>query len=218
LNLGNYYVIVTDGCASTARTNFTITSSGCCGDGMCQANEACGTSGFCLADCGICCPAGTYVNSGSCTVCPPGSQTTAVNQATSCNFCAANTFNAGGNSSCVACPANTYSNAESGKCIRCPVGEVRGTTESSCHTCGDGSYASAPCDTGGCSQCAAGTFSVDGDSSCTSCSPGLFSAAGSSTCSTCVAGTYSAAGAASCTACPSGTTSPAGATHILACM
>lgn len=219
LNVGNYYVTVTDSCGSVGRTDFPIVSSGCCGDGACSAEEnVCGSAQHCEADCGICCPAGTYRSGATCVVCPPGSQTSATNKQDQCDQCPQNTFNAGGNSPCNACNANSYSAAGSGKCTRCPAGQVRGAGETSCHSCGDGFYASSPCGTGGCAQCDAGTFAVDGAESCNTCSPGTFSAAGSSSCSTCPANSYSAAGAASCSSCPGGTNSAAGSTHILACI
>jgi len=218
LNNGNYYVSVTDSCSSSANTSFTVGTTGCCGDGICQdnKNETCGKAKYCLADCGICCPSGTIVNGNKCQVCPAGTRSTVVPQATTCTNCPANTFNAGGNDTCAPCPDNYQSAAGSGKCVRCPAGQVRISNDTSCHSCTAGTYAPA-CDNSACTNCPAGTISADGSSFCTTCSAGTFSTAGSSTCSTCSAGSYSSAGAASCTGCPSDTTSAAGATHVLSC-
>jgi hypothetical protein len=215
LNPGNYKVRITDNCGSVKDTDFVITSVGCCGDNQCSASEGCGSPTYCAADCGTCCPAGTYVDGTNCVVCPPGSRST-VSQAPSCTSCPANTFNAGGNDACEPCPANYFSTAGSGKCVRCPAGQVRGTSEASCHTCGNGKFA-APCDSTACATCAAGTYATDGAYFCSTCPAGTFSAAGASSCSTCAAGTYSASGASSCTTCPTGLSSAAGATHLLAC-
>jgi len=217
LDQGNYFVRVTDSCGSSADTTFTIVTSGCCGDSICQANEGCTSTTSCAADCGACCPAGTTVDGDSCTVCPPGSRNNAA-QSTSCTPCPANTFNAGGNDTCAPCPANYFSTAGSGKCARCPAGQVRDTSDSSCSACAAGSYA-PPCDDSSCTACPAGSVSnASGATFCTSCSAGTFAAAGQTSCSPCAVGSYSSSGASSCTACPSGTTTPAaGATHLLAC-
>jgi len=215
LSVGSYSLTVTDSCGSTASSNFAITSSGCCGDGTCDANEGCTSATYCAADCGACCPPGTKVNGDACDVCPPGSRNSAT-QSTSCTPCPANTFNAGGNDTCAPCPVNYFSDAGSGKCVRCPAGQVRGTSDSSCSACPAGQF--APCDDSTCTDCTAGTFSTSGSTFCSTCAAGTSSDDGAASCTACSAGSYSSAGSSSCTACPTGTTTPAaGATHLLAC-
>jgi len=219
LAMGNYYVSVTDRCGSSVVTNFTIGTSGCCGDGICQASEQCGNSPFCAADCGICCTTGTMVSAtgGACIVCPPGTSSTGF-QSTSCTPCPANTFNAGGDDTCEPCAANYFSTAGSGKCVRCAAGQIRATTDTSCSPCGAGSYAPA-CDSSPCTSCPAGTMSAaSGATTCLTCPPGTASSTGASSCTACPIGFYSGAAASSCTQCPSGmTTMATGATHLLAC-
>eukprot|EP00026_Physarum_polycephalum_P004746 Phypoly_transcript_04769.p1 GENE.Phypoly_transcript_04769~~Phypoly_transcript_04769.p1 ORF type:complete len:222 (+),score=28.73 Phypoly_transcript_04769:951-1616(+) len=105
LAVGSYSVAVTDSCGSTATSNFDITSPGCCGDGTCDANEGCGQDGYCQADCGFCCPAGTIPDGESCDVCPPG------------------TRNDGG-STCTNCPANTVRYPFSLPSPSCPLHAV----------------------------------------------------------------------------------------------
>jgi len=217
LDVGSYSVCVMDGCSSQQCANFDITSVGCCGDGICQSNEICGTPGFCAADCGsVCCPPGTIIQGAQCQACPAGSMSTTYNS-TSCTSCPANTFNAGGKDTCSSCPKNTASDAGSDKCTPCPAGQVRSTSESSCHNCNPGYYA-PPCG-GDCKAAPAGSYVNAGDWAPTTCPPGTFSAAGATSCPTCIKDTYSHAGAGSCSSCPSGTStgSVLGATHILFC-
>jgi len=216
LNIGNYVVNVSDSCGSVASTPFTIVTAGCCGDGICQSNEACGATP-CKADCGVCCPAGTINANGSCQVCPPGSNN-AGNGATTCTPCPANTYNSGGSDPCSPCPANTHSSAGAGVCTRCPSGQVRSVNGTACGSCPGGTY--APCDASPCTDCPAGSATPSsGYTFCTTCSAGTFAASGDTTCTSCPVNTYSNPGAGSCTPCPTGTSTSGsiGATHVLVC-
>jgi hypothetical protein len=208
LAVGAASVQITDSCGSQTTTSFTIVTPGCCGDGVCQANEACGMSGSCPQDCGICCGAGTYITGTTCTPCAAGTSSTAIG-ATSCPQCAANTFNAGGSDPCVSCANNTFSAAGSGVCMPCSCGQIRGSTDSACYACGAGLIPNTATST--CVACAPGTYTAaSGASACQACAPGTYSAtAGSTGCMACSSGTYAPAGAASCSSCPTGTATPA---------
>jgi hypothetical protein len=73
--------------------------------------------------------------------------------------------------------------------------------------CSRGTYLTQ---SGGCEQCAAGTFaSGEGATSCTLCAPGSFSNADFAACTPCVAGTFLNASSQLCQACSAGSYSPA---------
>ncbi len=71
-------------------------------------------SSTCITNCvlyGITCPAGKYVDRGSCTDCPAGQYKANENTATSCNKCAPGSYQPSkGQSACILCAPGTYQN------------------------------------------------------------------------------------------------------------
>ncbi len=134
--------------------------------------------------CGVC-PAGTYINGGSCAYCSSGTFTSGQNQS-SCSVCSSIKIAVGNSgttvdcSSCSStgkctaftCPTGYYSNGT--KCVNCPTGCSSCSSASSCSACSSGyflkggtchkeipccSYCSS-CDktTGTCSSCNGGYY------------------------------------------------------------
>ena len=178
------------------------------------------------------CPAGSYEESGSCTLCAPHTYNPMRGQegVESCQPCAVGTGAPNkGSVVCEAvpkleCPAGAYLSL--GHCRMCPPGRFNRLSgqidEDSCKVCGEGTYAASDgsenCDkcpsgysTDGlkgaekCSLCRRGYFAPVGASTCEPCAPGSFSPNPSSDCFPCAPGTYNALeGQSKCLPCSEG--------------
>ncbi len=169
------------------------------------------------------CAPGTYNATGTCTPCPAGTISTAMN-ATGCFSCgtltptnppvACLTCSAGtgtdGNGNCVPCQPGAYAAVGDGICTNCPLGKFSSDNSSShCDDCPKGSYTHSQ-GLSTCADCAAGFYaSTRGTITCSPCTTGTFSTPGSTVCLACPFPTTSAAQASSCTSCPDGFYLPA---------
>ena len=149
--------------------------------------------------CGATCPAGSYADSGGCTICPPGA------------------YSGDDAASCTACPSGKYlvdaaltvgAHDAVEDCVDCAVGKFLADSaadsaahdsDSKCINCSAGKYAAAT-GTAACTDCPVGTFSTDAatDSAlhdavedCSVCGRGTYAdATGTVTCSVCKGGSY----------------------------
>lgn len=112
------------------------------------------------------------------------------------------------------CNAGTYLDMGAMVCTNCPRGSYTTiiNTDPSCTLCPSGTYSSVPASTtpSNCLPCAAGTYSLAGNSSCSVCQAGTYSSSnGSSNCTRCQAGSYaSVPGSTACLSCAMGSYAP----------
>jgi len=141
------------------------------------------------------CPAGKYqdlTGQTDCKDCDPGSYSNL--DAATCTPCAAGYYqDQAGKSSCIICPAGTYQ-PDTGKtsCIPCPAGTKNSLTGRTALTV--------------CTDCLAGTYSLEGAGTCTPCATGYYQPdIGKTSCIECPVGKQrTTTGGAICSDCPAG--------------
>ena len=141
-----------------------------------------------------------------------------------CTNCSAGTYSSEGAGSCSNCTAGYYCPGSSNR-IACPSGYTSAsgaTAQSSCYISVSAGKYIASAGTSTQTSCAAGTSKAahtvyyGNTSSCSNCTAGTYSLEGASGCTNCEAGKYSDAKSSTCTACPQGYQCPGG-TDKIAC-
>ena len=159
------------------------------------------------------CTPGTYSNTSAypdtCLECP-ASYFSNASALTSCSACGHGTYTSGfGASACSLCAPGTYlvhsRLFDNNLTTTEPPRSGRATK---CNICKRGTFSELPSSSTRCVTCAAGSFSLDKQSSCALCSAGTFSGNGSSACLDCQPGSSSGIGMSTCITCAPGSFSP----------
>ncbi|GMH82740.1 hypothetical protein TrVE_jg11608 [Triparma verrucosa] len=171
--------------------------------------------------CSAPCPAGSFVDFGSCDKCQAGSISVSADSS-SCTACQAgySTSGSDGQTACDACPAGKMTpGAGYVHCQACPAGKkASGAGSTQCENCPANTFSNGAASTA-CEQCPTGKTSGVGAFSCshggdssevgsstpTTCPAGMYLDADKDKCEPCKAGEFSTEGSSECSSCPAGT-------------